>query len=405
LQPNGGDVGIGTSTPTSPLHLVGVGRNGEFAVERSGGARFIFQAQTSVVTMGTTTATPFAMLTNSTQRIYVSSSGSVGIFTQTPDRLFHVESLTANANAVQQNVRITHTTTGAPVAGIGVGVEFEVETSNNNNEVGATIEAVTTDVTATSEDFDLVFKTMAAGAAAAERMRLNNIGLGIGGVSPTAFADLAASTTSQASMRIRGGVDPTSPNDGDMWGSTAQKAFYMYAAGMKQSAPGVIFTQTADKTVTNTVTETSIIGTGVGTLTLPANFFVAGKTIRLRVGGVYSTPALGGAVTVRVKYGATTLASVTTTSLLGGAASLEFDGEVLITCRTTGATGTVMTHGDIEYATGVSGTIAVNPLNNGGATTTINTTTSNLLDVTAQWDLATADRIAKSTVTTVEVLN
>lgn len=34
---------------------------------------------------------------------------------------------------------------------------------------------------------------------------------------PTALMDLGASTTSQASLRLRSGTDPTSPNDGDIW--------------------------------------------------------------------------------------------------------------------------------------------------------------------------------------------
>ncbi len=96
---------------------------------------------------------------------------------------------------------------------------------------------------------------------------------------------------------------------------------------------------------------------------------------------------------------------MTTSALLSGATNLEFDGEVDITCRTTGSSGTVIVHGDIEYSTGVAGTIGVDSLNNSGATTTINTTTSNLLDVTVQWDTNTSTRSVKSTVTTVEVIN
>lgn len=167
-----------------------------------------------------------------------------------------------------------------------------------------------------------------------------------------------------------------------------------------------LFTQTADKTVTNTVAETSIVGTGVGSLTLPANFFTVGRTIRLRIGGIYSTPAIATpSVVVKVKYGSTVIATKTTTSLLSGASALEFDGEILITCRSTGATGTVMCHGDIEYATGVAGTIAVDPLNNGGATTTIDTTASSLLDVTVTWDTNTTTRIVTSIACTAETLN
>jgi hypothetical protein len=38
-----------------------------------------------------------------------------------------------------------------------------------------------------------------------------------GGTTPSASADVAASTTSTASLRIRSGTAPTSPNDGDIW--------------------------------------------------------------------------------------------------------------------------------------------------------------------------------------------
>jgi hypothetical protein len=38
-----------------------------------------------------------------------------------------------------------------------------------------------------------------------------------GNHAPTAVADLAASTTARASLRIRSGTAPTSPNDGDVW--------------------------------------------------------------------------------------------------------------------------------------------------------------------------------------------
>lgn len=71
---------------------------------------------------------------------------------------------------------LQHTTSATPAAGIGVAMDFEVETSAANNEIGAQIAAVTTDVTATSEDFDLVVKLMAAGAAAAEKARVTSTG-------------------------------------------------------------------------------------------------------------------------------------------------------------------------------------------------------------------------------------
>lgn len=107
----------------------------------------------------------------------VDASGKCGIGAAGgPDRLLHAESSTALTNTISYVQRLSHVTSGIPAAGIGLGLEFEQETSANNNEVIAIIEAVTTDVTATSEDGDLVFKVMAAGAAAAEQFRIASDG-------------------------------------------------------------------------------------------------------------------------------------------------------------------------------------------------------------------------------------
>lgn len=78
----------------------------------------------------------------------------------------------ATNSGVTAAKKLSHTTSGSPAAGIGVSLEFEAETAAGNNEVGAEIQAVTTDVTSTSEDFDLVVKLMAAGAAVAEKLRV-----------------------------------------------------------------------------------------------------------------------------------------------------------------------------------------------------------------------------------------
>lgn len=82
----------------------------------------------------------------------------------------------ATTNAVITPFEIKATSTGTPAAGIGTGLSFSTETSVGNVETGAAIRAITTDVTSGSEDFDLSFLTMAAGAAAAERFRAKSTG-------------------------------------------------------------------------------------------------------------------------------------------------------------------------------------------------------------------------------------
>jgi hypothetical protein len=115
-------------------------------------------------------------------------------------------SSTALTNSVYVAAKVMHNTSGTPANGIGVGFGFQVETAASNWEIGATINAVTTDVTALSEDFDLVFNTMAAGAAAAERMKLNNTGLSI----PTSHTYQINGTNVLTSTALGSGVTGSS---------------------------------------------------------------------------------------------------------------------------------------------------------------------------------------------------
>jgi hypothetical protein len=81
---------------------------------------------------------------------------------------------TATANVVP--LTIQGLTTATPAAGITTTLNFRTQTGATNTETGASIRAITTDVTAGAENFDLSFLTMAAGAAAAEQFRVTSGG-------------------------------------------------------------------------------------------------------------------------------------------------------------------------------------------------------------------------------------
>lgn len=157
----------------------------------------------------------------------------------------------------------------------------------------------------------------------------------------------------------------------------------------------VLFTQTANATVANTVAETTIIGSGVGSLTLPANFLTVGRTIHFRLWGIYSTDAAAPTLNVNVKLGGTTI--MTTTAIAATAAmtnrGLTIHG--MITCRTTGATGTVFGQGQCEQNNANTNSQARDMENT--ATVTVDTTAALTFDITVTWGTANANNTATGT--------
>jgi len=190
--------------------------------------------------------------------------------------------------------------------------------------------------------------------------------------------------------------------EGDIASNVGQKCLSTFQAGLGQNLVGCIFTQTTTGTVSNTTSETDFTSTGVGTKTLPANFFVAGKTIRIKGRGFHST---SGTPTLRVKAKLGSTIVLDTGVQTSTAASNDgFMFEADITNRTTGATGTVFAQG--FYAEKLTSPGSINNFAwTNTATTTINTTASQALSVTIQWGTASASNTISLTNFTIEVLN
>lgn len=83
------------------------------------------------------------------------------------------------------------------------------------------------------------------------------------------------------------------------------------------NADSLIFSQTANRTITNTAAETSLLGAGVGSNLIKANSLTVGKRIRIHGEGIYSTPLVGSSLTIRVKLGGVVVASVVTSAASG----------------------------------------------------------------------------------------
>jgi hypothetical protein len=242
---------------------------------------------------------------------------------------------------------------------------------------------------------DVTETTIGSGEKWLELFTVNGAGNHRWGIWNTGKADATGG------IRLRAQAAEGTPDDGHVWNDSTQKALGSYLAGVKQIQSAVLFTQTAQKAFSNTTTATTLFGAGVGTLTAPANFFMAGKTVRVCLKGTWGWST--GTVTITLSVGASNLAEVSFTPITGFTGK-PFRIEADITCRSTGSPCTLITsimidtfrdnttHGS-NYASG--------DVRSGNYTTT----GSGAIDVKMQFGTAHADNAVNVELATVEVLN
>ena len=113
----------------------------------------------------------------------------------------------STTNAVTDLLKLQVQSSGTPAVGIGTGIEFSTETAAGTLETGGVIESVTTGITPTSEEFDMVFKTMSSGATAAERLKLNGSGATIGNINLNGNAIISTNTNGNLALTPNGTGD------------------------------------------------------------------------------------------------------------------------------------------------------------------------------------------------------
>jgi hypothetical protein len=155
-----------------------------------------------------------------------------------------------------------------------------------------------------------------------------------------------------------------------------------------QGPPGPstgLFAQTsASPFITGTNVETTLVSSGVGSLTVPANAFVVGDSFRAVMSGQMNV-ANNQTIRIRVKAGSVILAdsgAQTITNITGDTWTLNID----FTIRQIGAAGvaSVTSVGGFHYTKTVNGTVEGFPFNTTNSTT-FDTTISNTLNITVQW--------------------
>lgn len=185
-------------------------------------------------------------------------------------------------------------------------------------------------------------------------------------------------------------------SEGDCWLDSTQKAHGVFMNGIKQMLTGCIFTGTADGSNGAAKAETSILGTGVGTKTLPGGFFVPGKTIRIRGVGTFTTAASPGTATLRFKLGSLVVAASAAITPTASKTNAFFEFEFLLTCRTL----TTVQGGGALYMDAAVNTIGAPST----ATLTIDNATPYAVDVTSTNTVASGC-IWTTKVVSIEVLN
>jgi hypothetical protein len=139
--------------------------------------------------------------------------------------------------------------------------------------------------------------------------------------------------------------------------------------------------------ITNTTSETDIINTGVGSLTIPANGFKVGDSFNAKLIGHLSCNS-SATIRFRIKAGTIILAD-TGVVALDTATNKHWEIDISFTVRTLGAAGiaSIASGGIFSYiknaGTNFEG-VDFSIINN----TTFDTTTNNTLKITAEWGAA-----------------
>jgi len=157
-----------------------------------------------------------------------------------------------------------------------------------------------------------------------------------------------------------------------------------------------LFSQTGDSvTIVNTDVETSIIGGGIGTLSVPINGFQIGDSFESKMYGLLSNGG-GQDIRIKLKSGSIILADSLMQNLVVHSDDV-FTLEVNFTIRNIGSAGTaeIITIGTFQATKKNSNNVfgfSFETINN----TTFDTTISNTLGITIEWDNASNNNSIKS---------
>ncbi|MGH7250004.1 MAG: hypothetical protein ACREGC_03450, partial [Minisyncoccia bacterium] len=155
---------------------------------------------------------------------------------------------------------------------------------------------------------------------------------------PTAFLHIGTSNgaASNAPLKFTSGTLLASTENGAM--EYDGKKLYFTPLTTRSILAYTLFSQTQAITIGNTAGESSILGTGSGTTTIPADSLIVGTTIKILAYGIHSAVAVPN-ITINLKLNGVTIA--TTGAVASGNSTNNYtEIRAEFTCYTTGAGGT-----------------------------------------------------------------
>jgi hypothetical protein len=148
-----------------------------------------------------------------------------------------------------------------------------------------------------------------------------------------------------------------------------------------------LFTQTASSSFGNTVTPTSMVGTGEGSVAIAANELAVGDTFKFKAVGLLRS-TLAATLTLELKLNGVVLSTIVTPVLSIDPAEI-WEYEADITVRTIGATGNIYTAS--EFALNQTAPIDEHLIYPTLANAVVDTTILNTFDLVATYSLAGAN--------------